>query len=198
MVKKSLIKVEIKGWKKGQKKRGRSQLLSVTPEGVKWLVNNFNSALQEILSALSSTLNQLSHSTEVKDSFRKRLSGISRREDFELAKSDAKVIFKPFTDLLRNIVVLQLWLQPNYHPLAGVAPWMQLLKGEPPAPELSIEEAEHIVEENYFLFGPNMGGYIPLPSDVDMEMSYAQGAWKFVESLKSKDGPLPPGPLKRP
>ena len=197
MEKKGLIKVEIKGWKKGQKKLGRTQLLSITPKGIKWLVISFNSAIEEILGALPQTLDQLTHITDVKKSFRKNLSRISG-EDFELAKNDAKTMFEPFWELFRNMIILQLWLQPNYHPLAGVAPWMQLLESEPPTPELSLEEAKHIVESNYFLFGPNMEGYIPLPSDVDMKIGYAQAAWNFVESLsKHKGDPLPPPPLKR-
>ena len=200
MEKKGLIKVEIRGWKKELKKRGRAQFLSITPQGIKWLIFYLNSSLQKILGPLSQTLNDLTHETDVKDSFRKDLSGISG-EDFESAKSDVKVIFKPFTDLLRSIVVLQLWLQPNYHPLAGVAPWMQLLESKPPTPELSIEEAKHIVEGNYFLFGPNMAGFIPippLPTDEKITVSYLQNAWKFVESLKPKDGPLHPLPFKDP
>ena len=179
---------------------GRRGKYFLTSEGEKWLINNFNSALQEILSALSQNLNQLTHDAEVKHTFRKGLTRISR-EDFESAKSDARVIFKPFTDLLRSIVVLQLWLQPNYHHLAGVTPWMQLLTSKPPTSELSIEEAEHIVEGNYFLFGPNMAGFIPippLPTDEKITVSYLQNAWKFVESLKPKDGPLHPLPFKDP
>ena len=174
MEKKGLIKVEIIGWKKGQEKLGRAQLLSITPKGIKWLVNSFNSGLEEILGALPQTLNQLTHSTDVKKSFRKNLSRISR-EDFELEKNDAKTMFKPFWELYRNMIILQLWLQPNYHALAGVAPWMQLLESEPPTHELSLEEAKHIVESNYFFFGRNMAGYIPippLPPDHKMTVKY--------------------------
>ena len=199
MEKNGLIAVEIKGWKSGRQKRGRTQLLSITPKGINWLVNSFNSALEEILGALPQTLKQLTHSTEVKDSFRKNLSEISR-EDFELAKNETKTMFEPFRELFRSILILQLWLQPNYDHIAGVVPWMQLLESKPVTPELSLEEAKRIVEENYFLFGLNMEGYVPfppLPPDYPMTMAYAQGAWKFVKSLKSKNGPLPPPPLKR-
>ena len=201
MEKKGLIKVEIKGWKKGQKKLGRTQLLSITPKGFKWLVNSFNSTLEEILGVLPQTLNQLTHISDVKKSFRENLSEISK-EDFELAKNESRIMFEPLWELFRNMVILQLWLQPNYHRLAGVAPWMQLSKSEPPTPELSIEEAKHIVKSNYFLFRPNMEGYLPippLPSGHKMTAAYAQSAWKFADYLSEhKGGLLPPKPLKRP
>lgn len=201
MEKKGLIKIEIKGWKKGEKTQGRSQLLSITPKGRKWLINNLCSSLQKILGELSNSINQLTHETDVKKNFRKDLSGIPR-EDFELAKNCVKTMFEPFRELYRNIVVLQLWLQPNYHVLAGVAPWMQLLKSKPPTQELALKESKQIVESNYFLFGPNMEGFVPippLPPDDRWTMAYFQREWKFVESLSNhKGGPLPLPPLKRP
>ena len=144
MEKEGLIKVEIRGWKKGLKKRGRAQFLSITPQGVKWLFFYLNSSLKKILEPLSQTLNQLTTETDVKDSFRKDLLGISR-ENFDLAKNDVTIMFDPFRELFRNTMTLQLWLSPNYHPLAGVVPWMQLLKSKPPTPELSMEEAKYIV-----------------------------------------------------
>lgn len=192
MAKKGLIKAKTKNWKIGQKKRGRAQTLLVTAEGINWLANNFNSAIQDLLSDLSQAVSKLLHNTNAKESFRKRLSEIAKGEDFELAKQNATDFFKPFKDLLKNIVVLQLWLQFNNNAISGVVPWMQLLRREPPESELTREEAEYIVENNYFLFGPDMKGYLPLPHGAQMEVAYAQKTWNWVDSLKPKDRPLEP------
>ena len=201
MEKKGLIHVEIKGWKKGQEKLGRTQLLSITPKGEKWLFDCLTSSLRKILKPLSKTLIHLTHETDVKDSFRRDLAGISR-EDFDLAKNDVKQLFEPFTELFREIMILQLWLQPNYNLLTGIHPWMQLLERPKSVPEVSFEQAKQLVNSNYFLFGPNMDGFIPVPPLADDEkitMVYYQKAWKFVEQLsKHKGGLLPPPPLKSP
>ncbi len=201
MEKKGLIKVEIRGGKMGERNLGRSHYLSITPKGVKWLILNLNSSLQKILGPLSQNLNQLTHETDVKDRFRKDLLGLTRR-DFALARKDARELFEPLGELLRNIIILQLWLQPNYHPLAGVAPWMQLSKSEPSKAEISLNDAKEIVKSNYFFFCLNMEGYIPippLPPDNQMTVAYLQNSWKFSEELSEpKDGPLPLSPLKGP
>jgi hypothetical protein len=199
MEKEGLIKVEIRGWKEGMEKAGRAQFLSITEKGVMWYYNCLKSSLKKILEPLSQTLIGLTHETVVKDSFRKDLSAIAR-EDFDFSKNDVKNMFEPLVELFKNIMILQLWLQPNYHILAGVNPWMQLLQTKSPTPKLTLEDARRIVENNYFLFGPNMEGFVPVPSlpdDEKITMVYYQKTWKFVKQLsKHKGSPLPPQPLK--
>jgi len=130
-MRKGLIKENAKDWK-----RGRSKIYSITDLGITSLSDE---GLIDSLKILEKIILELKNPKTRKTFRNVLLKKMEKTKEASETIEEINFMSLPFNKLLAKIVELQLYLHST-----------SLFKGP------FAEEPEHLVENNYFIFGPNM------------------------------------------